>query len=61
VFCQTDQQHMHVMELKQRTGLNYSFALQCLAENEWNITTALDSYERLKVKWEQDVVVCVYC
>ena len=52
---------MHVMELKQRTGLNYSFALQCLAENEWNIATALDSYERLKVKWEQDVVVCVYC
>ncbi|GAB5593395.1 nuclear mRNA export [Umbelopsis nana] len=44
----TDQQHMNVMELKQRTGLNYTFALQCLAENEWNIATAMDSYERLK-------------
>lgn len=44
----TDQQHMQVMELKQRSGLNYNFALQCLAENDWNSANAMDSYERLK-------------
>jgi hypothetical protein len=45
----TDEQHMQVMELKQRSGLNYNFALQCLAENDWNSANAMDSYERLKV------------
>jgi hypothetical protein len=36
--------------LKQQTGLNYSFALQCLADNNWNMATALESFERLKVR-----------
>ncbi|KAG2186604.1 hypothetical protein INT44_002828 [Umbelopsis vinacea] len=44
----SDQQHGNVLMLKQQTGLNYSFALQCLADNDWNMTNALESFERLK-------------
>ncbi|KAI8582672.1 hypothetical protein K450DRAFT_226374 [Umbelopsis ramanniana AG] len=44
----SDQQHGNVLMLKQQTGLNYSFALQCLADNDWSMTNALESFERLK-------------
>lgn len=49
-YFQSDQQHNDVLMLKQQTGLNYSFALQCLADNNWNMTNALESFERLKVR-----------
>lgn len=42
------EQHSLAVELAARTKLKYSFAVQCLADNQWNPQLAMQRFEELR-------------
>ncbi|ORX90331.1 hypothetical protein K493DRAFT_318067 [Basidiobolus meristosporus CBS 931.73] len=41
-------QQAQVGELQRNTGLNVAFSIQCLSENQWDMETAFQAFQRLK-------------
>lgn len=41
-------QDLLVEAVRQRTGMNHQFASLCLAQNGWDVDTAVKNYEEIK-------------